>query len=247
MPPAAFRMRKRRASRRMIFSPPLPQKKKGEGALSSLRAATATRFSLPPTAPPSSTPSVQARWRVSVPPRFVRGMASIPSRFRILSLCAAIPPTRCPVHLGVGATGAATLLQRYGSLEAALKAGRFPAMAESLRLYQVDRHHEPKGSAAKPSQSKANLGQGGRTGARVGVEPARPSARGAWFSQGRLVLARGKMPGSRAGRKLIGVLVMGFPPPSLFPRRNRRSPVLPRPGLLIVHCTKLLDLHCAVQ
>jgi len=37
---------------------------------------------------------------------------------------------------GVGATGAATLLQRYGSLEAALAAGRFPAMAETLRLYR---------------------------------------------------------------------------------------------------------------
>ena len=69
-----FRMRKRRVSRRMIFSPPLPPKKKGEGALSSLRAATATRFSLPPTAPPSSTPSALARWRVSAPPRFVRRM-----------------------------------------------------------------------------------------------------------------------------------------------------------------------------
>ena len=96
--PAASRMRKRRVSRRMIFSPPLPPKKKGEGALSSLRAATATHFSLPPTAPPSSTPSAPARWRVSAPPRFVRGMASTPSRFRILSPCAAIPPTRCRAH-----------------------------------------------------------------------------------------------------------------------------------------------------
>lgn len=31
---------------------------------------------------------------------------------------------------------AANLLQRYGSLEAALAAGRFPAMADSLRLYR---------------------------------------------------------------------------------------------------------------
>lgn len=43
---------------------------------------------------------------------------------------------RIPGAPGVGATGAATLLQRYGSLEAALKAGRFPAMAETLRLYR---------------------------------------------------------------------------------------------------------------
>ena len=45
------------------------------------------------------------------------------------------PSDKVPGAPGVGATGAATLLQRYGSLEAALKAGRFPAMAESLRLF----------------------------------------------------------------------------------------------------------------
>jgi DNA polymerase-1 len=28
------------------------------------------------------------------------------------------------------------MLQRYGSLEAALRAGRFPALAETLRLYR---------------------------------------------------------------------------------------------------------------
>ena len=43
---------------------------------------------------------------------------------------------RIPGAPGIGATGAANLLQRYGSLEAALKAGRFPTMAESLRLYR---------------------------------------------------------------------------------------------------------------
>ena len=46
------------------------------------------------------------------------------------------PSDKLPGAPGVGATGAATLLQRYGSLEAALKAGRFPAMVETLRLYR---------------------------------------------------------------------------------------------------------------
>ncbi len=46
------------------------------------------------------------------------------------------PSDKVPGAPGVGATGAATLLQRYGSLEAALKAGRFPAIAESLRLFR---------------------------------------------------------------------------------------------------------------
>jgi len=46
------------------------------------------------------------------------------------------PSDKVPGAPGVGATGAAALLQRYGSLEAALKAGRFPALAETLRLYR---------------------------------------------------------------------------------------------------------------
>ena len=46
------------------------------------------------------------------------------------------PSDKLPGAPGVGATGAATLLQRHGSLEAVLKAGRFPAMAEQLRLFR---------------------------------------------------------------------------------------------------------------
>jgi exodeoxyribonuclease III len=46
------------------------------------------------------------------------------------------PSDKVPGAPGVGATGAATLLARYGSLEGALKAGRFSAMAKSLRLYR---------------------------------------------------------------------------------------------------------------
>ena len=46
------------------------------------------------------------------------------------------PSDKVPGAPGVGAIGAATLLQRYGTLEAALAAGRFPAQAENLRLYR---------------------------------------------------------------------------------------------------------------
>jgi len=46
------------------------------------------------------------------------------------------PSDKLPGAPGVGATGAATLLQRYGTLEAALAAGRFPATADDLRLYR---------------------------------------------------------------------------------------------------------------
>jgi exodeoxyribonuclease III len=47
------------------------------------------------------------------------------------------PSDKIPGAPGVGATGAASLIQRHGSLEAALKAGRFPALADTLRLYKA--------------------------------------------------------------------------------------------------------------
>ena len=46
------------------------------------------------------------------------------------------PSDKLPGAPGVGAGGAAALLQRYGSLAAILKAGRFPKQAEELRLYR---------------------------------------------------------------------------------------------------------------
>ena len=46
------------------------------------------------------------------------------------------PSDRLPGAKGVGEKGAAALLARYGTLEAALAAGRFPNQAEELRLYR---------------------------------------------------------------------------------------------------------------
>ncbi|MGH9697758.1 MAG: hypothetical protein ACRD5Z_26695 [Bryobacteraceae bacterium] len=46
------------------------------------------------------------------------------------------PSDKLPGAPGVGAIGAATRLQRYGTLEAALAAGRFPSSADNLRLYR---------------------------------------------------------------------------------------------------------------
>jgi DNA polymerase-1 len=47
------------------------------------------------------------------------------------------PSDRLPGAAGVGATGAAECLRKYGSLEAALKAGRFAGQAERLRLFRA--------------------------------------------------------------------------------------------------------------
>jgi DNA polymerase-1 len=46
------------------------------------------------------------------------------------------PSDKIPGVAGVGPKGAARLLSRYGSLEAALAQGSFPAQAEQLRLYR---------------------------------------------------------------------------------------------------------------
>jgi DNA polymerase-1 len=54
------------------------------------------------------------------------------------------PSDKLPGMPGVGAVGAATLLRRYGSLDALLAAGRFPAHAEQLRLFRSIASMNPK-------------------------------------------------------------------------------------------------------
>jgi 5'-3' exonuclease, C-terminal SAM fold len=46
------------------------------------------------------------------------------------------PSDKLPGAPGIGPAGAASLLRRYGSLEAVLKAGRFPKQAAELKLYK---------------------------------------------------------------------------------------------------------------
>jgi DNA polymerase-1 len=46
------------------------------------------------------------------------------------------PSDKIPGARGVGPKGSADLVRRFGSLEAALAAGRFPAQAAELRLYR---------------------------------------------------------------------------------------------------------------
>jgi hypothetical protein len=56
-------------------------------------------------------------------------------------------------------TGAATLLQRYGSLEAALKAGRFLTMADALRLYRSIATMNKKGPLPSLRNQKPTWGR----------------------------------------------------------------------------------------
>ena len=70
------------------------------------------------------------------------------------------PSDKLPGAPGVGATGAATLLKKYGSLEKMLAAGRYPDHADELRLYRsiatMDRKAPlPRLGPQKPTWTKA--------------------------------------------------------------------------------------------
>jgi DNA polymerase-1 len=70
------------------------------------------------------------------------------------------PSDKLPGAPGVGATGAANLLRKYGSLEKMLAAGRYPDHADELRLYRsiatMDRKAPlPRLGAQKPTWTKA--------------------------------------------------------------------------------------------
>ena len=70
------------------------------------------------------------------------------------------PSDGLPGVPGVGPRGAADVLRRHGSLEAALKAGRFPQLADSLRLFRSIATMDPKAPLPslrdqKPTWAKA--------------------------------------------------------------------------------------------
>jgi 5'-3' exonuclease len=65
---------------------------------------------------------------------------------------------KLPGAPGVGAGGAATLLQKYGSLAAILKAGRFAKQAEELRLYRAIATMNRKATAALRSRDRLFFG-----------------------------------------------------------------------------------------
>jgi DNA polymerase-1 len=70
------------------------------------------------------------------------------------------PSDKLPGAPGVGAAGAAALLRKYGSLDAILKAGRFPQQAENLKLFRSiatmnRKARAPRVADQKPTWAKA--------------------------------------------------------------------------------------------
>ncbi len=81
------------------------------------------------------------------------------------------PSDKLPGAPGVGPAGAAKLLRTYGSLEDALQAGRFPALAERLRLFRSIATMDAKAPLPRLAAQTADMGEGGRARARVGAQP----------------------------------------------------------------------------
>ena len=104
------------------------------------------RSSRPPTATRSSSRASGRRScsrcaaspssRGSGRPRCASATASSRRRCRTSSRCAATRPTSSPARAASGRRRPPTCSREYGSLEAALEAGRFAAEAEDLRLYR---------------------------------------------------------------------------------------------------------------
>src|SRR6516164_7664628 len=84
----------------------------------------------------SSIRCAPARWRGSGPNKCANVMASNPSKCRISSRCAAIPPTNCQELLASARSARRLCFAAIGSLTAILKAARFARIADDLRLYR---------------------------------------------------------------------------------------------------------------
>jgi exodeoxyribonuclease III len=69
------------------------------------------------------------------------------------------PSDKLPGAPGVGATGAANLLRKYGSLAAILKAGRFAKQAEDLRLFRSIATMNKKAPLPRLSDQKPTWGR----------------------------------------------------------------------------------------
>ena len=72
------------------------------------------------------------------------------------------PSDKIPGAPGVGPKKAADVLKQHGSLEQALADGRFPTIADELRLYRQHRDDGRDGTAAGARADAARLGSAPR-------------------------------------------------------------------------------------
>src|SRR5262249_27233196 len=91
----------------------------------------------PPSPPPTSLYSVRAGEVARIGPAEVRSRYGVdPHQVPDFIALRGDPSDKLPGVAGLGAAGAAQVLRTYGTLENALKAGRFSAQAKNLRLFR---------------------------------------------------------------------------------------------------------------
>jgi DNA polymerase-1 len=76
---------------------------------------------------------------------------------------------RIPGAPGVGAKTAASVLKQYGTLEAALAAGRFQAVADDLRLYRQIARMDPKAPLPRLAAQKPKWGAAAEAATELGL------------------------------------------------------------------------------
>ena len=100
------------------------------------------------------------------------------------------PSDKLPGAAGVGPKKAADVLREYGSLEAALAAGRFSAEAEDLRLYRRIAALDASAPLPVPRRPISLVGRGVLSGSRLGPEragrpPGKVGLMDAWLTDAR--------------------------------------------------------------
>jgi 5'-3' exonuclease len=96
-----------------------------------------------------------------------RPLAPSPKRVPDFIALRGDPFENLPGAPGVGPAGAATLIRQYGSLEALLRARRFPKQAAELRPYKSIATMDRKAPRPKIARPGADLAQGRGAGARL--------------------------------------------------------------------------------
>ncbi len=135
------------------------------------------RFSLPPIATTILYP-VKAGELARLGPAEVRARYGVePRQVPDFIALRGDPSDGLPGARGVGPKGAAALLHKYPTLEDAFADGQLAVAGRAIADLPPDRDDGSHGAAARPRRPEAELGQGRRTGARLGPRPPGNAAR----------------------------------------------------------------------
>ena len=206
--PAGSPRQRRRATRRMISLQPRSVRRNRSGGTAVVASGDRDAFQLASDRTSILQP-VRAGEMARIGPAQVRERYGVePHQVPDFIALRGDPSDRIPGAPGIGPKSAASLLHRYGSLEAALAEGKFAAQADRLRLYRLIATMDASAPLPALFDQSPTWGCGGCAGPRVGSQPAGRSshrARGVdRHSLGRNVLTRGAANSHRLRPKSSG-------------------------------------------